>query len=45
MEKGMIFGSTADGMEDNIVGTSIGSTGFRVFCQSHSFVGNMTSFQ
>jgi hypothetical protein len=31
-KKGMKLGSTADGMEGNIVGTSIGSTGFRNFC-------------
>ena len=44
MEKGMKFGSTADGMEGNTLGTSIGSTGFRVFDTVTVFVGNMASF-
>jgi phage tail tape-measure protein len=44
MEKGMRLGSAADGMEGSIVGTSIGSTGFRVFGTVTVFVGNMASF-
>jgi hypothetical protein len=43
-KEGMKLGSAADGMEGSVGSTSIGSTGFRVFCHSHSFVGNMASF-